>query len=233
MSTSPGPRTIVITGVSKGLGRALVREWAAAGHRTAGCARSAEAVRSLAVEVGEPHRFAALDVRDDAAVAAWALETIGAFGAPDLLVSNAALINANAPVWQVPREEMDAVIDVNVKGVANVLRHFVPAMIARGSGVIVNVTSEWGRSTAPDVGPYCASKFAIEGLTKSLAQELPPGLAAIPLNPGIIDTEMLRSCFGPSAAGYPTAEEWARTAAPFILSLGPMQNGQSLSVPAV
>ena len=224
--------TIVITGVSKGLGRALVKEWAAAGHRVAGCARSRDAVRSLAREVGEPHRFTALDVRDDDAVRAWIEETVSAFGAPDLLVNNASLINTNAPVWLVPRDELDAVLDVNVKGVANVLRHIVPRMIERGSGVIVNVTSEWGRSTAPEVGPYCASKFAVEGLTKSLAQELPPGLAAIPLNPGIIDTDMLRSCFGPSAASYPTADEWARTAAPFLLSLGPGQSGQSLSVPA-
>jgi NAD(P)-dependent dehydrogenase (short-subunit alcohol dehydrogenase family) len=225
-------RTIAVTGVSRGLGRALVREWAAAGHRIAGCARSADAVRALADEVGGPHRFTALDVRDDDAVAAWAANVVDVFGAPDLLVNNAALINANAPVWEVPRDEMDAVIDVNVKGVANVLRHLVPPMIARGSGVIVNVTSEWGRSTSPDVGPYCASKFAIEGLTKSLAQELPSGLAAIPLNPGIIDTEMLRSCFGDNAATYPTAEEWARTAAPFLLTLGREHNGRSLSVPA-
>jgi NAD(P)-dependent dehydrogenase (short-subunit alcohol dehydrogenase family) len=81
------------------------------------------------------------------------------------------------------------------------------------------------------VAPYCATKWAIEGLTRALAQELPGGLAAIPLNPGIINTEMLRSCFGGSAAGFPTAAQWATAAAPFLLSLGPAQNGKPLTAP--
>ena len=64
-------------------------------------------------------------------------------------------------------------MDVNVKGVANVIRAFVPAMVAKKRGVIVNLSSGWGRSTAAEVAPYCATKYAIEGLTLSLAQELP------------------------------------------------------------
>ena len=83
------------------------------------------------------------------------------------------------------------------------------------------------------MAPYCASKWAIEGLTKALAQELPAGMAAVPLNPGIINTAMLQICFGESAANYPQAEEWAGRAGPFILQLGPKDNGQSVSVPGV
>jgi hypothetical protein len=60
---------------------------------------------------------------------------------------------------------------------------------------------------------------------------LPAGMAAIPLNPGIINTEMLQSCFGGSASAYPTARQWAKVAVPFILNLGPAENGRSLSVP--
>jgi NAD(P)-dependent dehydrogenase (short-subunit alcohol dehydrogenase family) len=82
------------------------------------------------------------------------------------------------------------------------------------------------------VAPYCASKWAIEGLTRALAQELPPGLAAVPLNPGVIDTDMLRSCFGQEAAEYPSAEEWAERAAPFLLGLGPDDNGKPLTAPS-
>jgi NAD(P)-dependent dehydrogenase (short-subunit alcohol dehydrogenase family) len=148
-----------------------------------------------------------------------------------LLVNNAGLINSSTPLWEVPAVEFDQVIDVNIKGVANVIRHFVPAMVARGSGVIVNFSSGWGRSTAPAVAPYCATKWAIEGLTRALAQELPHGLAAIPVNPGIIDTDMLRSCFGESAADYPGPEEWAQVAVPFLLGLGPKDNGKPLTVP--
>ena len=69
------------------------------------------------------------------------------------------------------------------------------------------------------------------GLTKALAQVLPSGLAAVPLNPGVIDTDMLRVCFGGDAGAYPGPEEWARRAVPFLLSLGRKHNGQSLSVP--
>ena len=78
----------------------------------------------------------------------------------------------------------------NIKGVASVIRYFTPAMIDRGTGVIVNFSSGWGRSTSPEVAPYCATKWAIEGLTGALSQELPAGLAAVALNPGVIDTDM-------------------------------------------
>jgi NAD(P)-dependent dehydrogenase (short-subunit alcohol dehydrogenase family) len=81
------------------------------------------------------------------------------------------------------------------------------------------------------VAPYCASKWAIEGLTQSLSQELPPGMAAVPLNPGIINTEMLQSAFGRSAGNYPVADEWAKIAVPFLLKLGPQDNGRQLTVP--
>ena len=71
----------------------------------------------------------------------------------------------------------------------------------------------------------------MEGLTKALAQELPQGMAAIPLNPGVINTDMLQSCFSSMASQYQDTEAWARKAVPFILKLSPADNGQSLSVP--
>ena len=104
-------------------------------------------------------------------------------------------------------------------------------MIGRGSGVIVNFSSGWGRSTDAEVAPYCATKWAIEGLTQALAQELPGGMAAIALNPGIVNTDMLQSCFGGSASAYPTAGEWSKKAVPFLLGLGPKDNGRPLSAP--
>ena len=224
-------RCIVLTGVTRGLGRAMAKEFIARGHTVLGCGRSEKDLAELRRRFGAPHGFAAVDVAYAEQVRSWSEQVIAEFGAPDLLVNNAAIINANAPLWQVPAEEFDRLIDINIKGVANVLRSFVPAMIARGRGVIVNFSSGWGRSTSPEVAPYCASKFAIEGLTQALAQELPRGMAAVPLNPGIIDTDMLRSCFGAEAKAYPSADEWAKRAVPFLLQLGPGDNGQSLSVP--
>ena len=61
--------------------------------------------------------------------------------------------------------------------------------------MIVTISSTWGRSVAPEVAPYCATKYAVEGMTMALAAELPAGLAAVAVNPGIIDTDMLRSCW--------------------------------------
>jgi NAD(P)-dependent dehydrogenase (short-subunit alcohol dehydrogenase family) len=164
-------------------------------------------------------------------VQSWAQELRQRLGPPDLLINNAAIIHRNLPLWEFSDEEFSEVIDVNIKGVATVIRHFVPAMVARQSGVIVNFSSYWGRSAAAQEAPYCASKFAIEGLTAALAQEIPSGMAAVPLNPGIIDTEMLRQCFGEEAGAYPTAAVWAQKAVPFLLSLGPQHNGHPLTVP--
>ena len=103
-------------------------------------------------------------------------------------------------------------------------------MVKRGSGVVVNLSSGWGRSTAPEVAPYCATKYAVEGLTLALAQELPRGMAAVPLNPGVIDTDMLRQAWADGASAYPKADAWARRAAPFLLGLGAKDNGRSLTV---
>ena len=83
----------------------------------------------------------------------------------------------------------------------------------------------------PQVAPYCGSKWAIEGLTRALADELPYGLAAIPLNPGVIHTQMLEVCFGDSASSYQRPEQWAKKAAPFLLELGPEDNGDPLTAP--
>lgn len=164
-------------------------------------------------------------------MAGWAESVLAEYAAPDLLINNAGLINRNARLWEVPADEFSRVIDVNVKGVANVIRHFVPAMVERARGVIVNFSSGWGRSTSPEVAPYCATKWAVEGLTKALADELPRGMAAVPLNPGVIDTEMLRSCFGAGAGHYADPDRWSETAVPFLLSLGPRHNGESLTAP--
>jgi len=224
-------RTIVITGVTRGLGRAMAEEFIRLGHAVVGCGRSQKEIAQLQKQFAAPDDFAVVNVADDSRVAAWAKRILSSHGPPDLLLNNAALVNRNAPLWNVPAQEFSNVIDVNIKGVTNVIRHFVPAMIERRRGVIVNFSSGWGRSTDAEVAPYCATKWAIEGLTQALAQELPPGMAAVPFNPGIIDTDMLQSCFGASASGYPTPQAWAKTAVPFLLKINSADNGRQLTAP--
>ena len=221
---------VAITGVTKGLGRAMALEFSRRGHPIYGCGRSAAGIRELTDTIGGGKgHFEVVDVAQEKEVKRWAravLET----GPPALLLNNAAVINRNAKLWEVSGEEFSTVLDVNVKGVANVIRYFVPAMIGTGKGIIVNFSSGWGRSTDAEVAPYCATKWAIEGLTMSLAQELPRGMAAVSLNPGIINTEMLQRCFGESASAYPSAQEWAKKAVPFLLGLTSDDNGKQLTV---
>jgi len=223
-------KTILITGVSRGLGRALTEEFIRLGHTVIGCGRSEKEIAQLQKQFPAPNDFSVVNVADDSQVAAWAKRILSSHAAPDLLLNNAALINRNARLWEVPAKEFSDVIDVNIKGVANVIRHFVPAMVRQGRGIIVNFSSGWGRSTDAEVAPYCATKWAIEGLTQSLAQELPPGMAAVPLNPGIIDTAMLQSCFAGGAANYPKPAEWAKPACAFLLKINSAQNGKPLTV---
>jgi NAD(P)-dependent dehydrogenase (short-subunit alcohol dehydrogenase family) len=223
-------KTIVITGVTRGLGRALAEEFIARGHRVIGCGRGAEEIMDLRFTRPAPHDFSVVDVTEPVKVGLWAERVLGIHGAPDLLINNAALMNDPAPLWEVPAEKFSRLIDVNIKGTANVIRAFTPAMVKAGRGVIVNYSSGWGRSVDAKVAPYCASKWAIEGLTRALAEELPEGMAAVPLHPGVIDTGMLRQCWAEGAEGHVKPPEWAKRAADVILGLGPKDNGRPASV---
>jgi len=221
---------IVITGVTRGLGRALAAEFIGAGHTVIGCGRDGNAIFDLRMAHPAPHDFSVVDIGLDNKVAVWAARVLENESPPDLLINNAGLMNRLAPLWEQDDREFTRLVDVNLRGMVNVIRHFAPPMVARKKGVIVNLSSGWGRSVSPEVAPYCASKWAVEGLTKALAEELPKGMAAVPLNPGVIDTDMLRQCWADGAAAHQKAETWAKIAAPFILGLGPKHNGQSLSV---
>jgi NAD(P)-dependent dehydrogenase (short-subunit alcohol dehydrogenase family) len=214
------PRKIVITGCSKGLGRALLDEFINAGHTVAACSRSSEQMMSLTERYGAQHHFKAVDVSNEEEVNTWSQELMAHIGVPDVVINNAAIINAPAALWEVPIDEFQRLVNTNIVGVQCVTR-----------GVLVNLSSGWGRSVSAEVAPYCASKWAIEGLTKALAEELPAGLAAIPLSPGVIDTDMLRVAWGNGAGGYRTPKQWAVDAAPYILSLTAAHNGQSLTTP--
>ena len=223
-------RRIVVTGVSRGLGRAMLDGFTKLGHDVFGCATNADTVSQLRQEFDSDH-FHTVDVSDDDQVGSWA-ESVLQSGPPDLLVNNAALMNSTTQLWNVRPKEFAALMNVNITGTFHVIRHFLPSMLEHGSGVIVNFSSGWGRSTSPEVVPYCASKFAIEGLSRGLAQELPRGVAAVALNPGVINTDMLNLCWGEGASSYPSPEEWADRAVPFMLGLDGSDNGRSLDVPS-
>jgi NADP-dependent 3-hydroxy acid dehydrogenase YdfG len=119
----------------------------------------------------------------------------------------------NVMPWDVPAEDWKYVLDVNVHGVLNMIRHFVPAMVARNKGFIVNTSSGLGHSSNPNQSVYSTSKWAVESLSKSIALGLPDGCMCVPLAPGVVRTEMNTN------AAFPTAAEWSAVAAPWILNL--------------
>ena len=121
-------KVVVITGVARGLGQAMALEFASHGHRMIGCSRNEKKLLELTEKLGDGHSLSVVDVTDDDAVAVWADESVEAFGAPDLLLNNAAVINRNKFLWELYASEFDEVVDINIKGVANVIRHFLPTM---------------------------------------------------------------------------------------------------------
>ncbi len=225
-------KLVVITGVSRGLGLAMAEGLIQLGHTVIGCARNSEAIEKLQQHFDKPHNFTVVDVTNDQDVKTWSQEIIQEYGSPDLLINNAAVPHQRIPLWEIDAEECDRVLDVNIKGVTNVIRNFVPAMVARKHGVIVNFSAGWGRYTAANAAPYCASKWAIEGLTGALAQELPSGMAAVSLWPGTINTDTLEHIYGKEKADqYISPQNWALIAVPFLLQIGATDNGKPLSIP--
>lgn len=214
---------IAITGTSRGLGRALAEELSALGHQVHGGGRTSLEALGF-TPAGSYHP---LDVTDSASQQHW-FDSFPEL--PDIVVANAGLINANRPLWEVPEEEFRSVLEVNVTGVFLTLKTFMERLTDQKNRLFVALSSTWGRSVSADVAPYCASKWAVEGMIKALAQEVPSHLTVVALNPGVIATDMLRSCFGPSAESYCTPEQWARQAAPQILGYGPQDNGRSLTI---
>jgi NAD(P)-dependent dehydrogenase (short-subunit alcohol dehydrogenase family) len=205
----------------------MALEFVSRGWKVAGGARSTDDLETLRNKLQSDHFIDFLDVTDPAGVDSFASRTEEILGVPDLLVNNAGLINRNAPLAEITPEEFSSVLSVNLGGIHNMIRSFVPKMIEKGQGIIANFSSYWGQSTAPEVAPYCATKWGVEGLTRSLAQELPSGLAAVAFNPGVINTDMLQSTFGAEAKNYPNPRDWSVDAVTRLENLDAQDNGHS------
>jgi len=220
-------KTIVITGVTSGLGLGLTQYLLDGGHRVFGCGR-----RENPLPEADPggFQFRSLDLMDRTALKEWA-DDIQCEEAIDILVHNAGAMHANANLWEIEPTDLEMTIDVNVKGSFYVARAFLPGMLEARRGVLVLMSSGAGRFGIPSISGYCASKFAVEGMAQALAEELPAPLAAIPLAPGMVDTPMLRGNAMLKADDYEKPEPWAQRAGPMILGLNREHNGQSLSVP--
>lgn len=196
---------VLVTGGGRGIGRAISLFCASEGARVAILSRSKtelEEVAATAVERGTAHgvEWWLADVTDSEAVDRVVREVSSSLGAIDLLINNAGASCSKGPLHEQSAEDFRALLDLNVVAVMSVssavLRH---SMLGRGRGQIINISSKAGKVGITNMGPYVASKFALEGLTATLAAELSnKGILVNSISPGMVDTKAF-----PKAPGRP------------------------------
>ena len=176
-------RVALVTGASRGIGAAIARSLAAQGVRLGLASRSGSDL-GLEGVVAQP-----CDVRDPRALEAIAAETVRRFGGLDILVVNAG-VGAYGPFLELPAEDLEAMIDVNVKGALYAVRAALPHLLKSDAPEIVTIASEAGRRGLPFEVAYCASKFAQVGMTRALDHELrPQGVRCTNVCPGGVATD--------------------------------------------
>jgi 3-oxoacyl-[acyl-carrier protein] reductase len=187
-------RLAVVTGASRGIGRATAVAFAKAGARVVGCARKAEGesfVDDLNADQRARCRLLSCDVRDAGQVGRLRDQVEGEFGPVDVLVNNAGIV-ARAALEELSEHTWNDVVASNLTGTFLVTRAFLPGMKARRGGRIINLSSVAGRAGTPMLSAYCSAKHGVVGLTRSLAEELRDhGIAVNAICPGSVDTEML------------------------------------------
>ncbi|MCH9632641.1 MAG: 3-oxoacyl-[acyl-carrier-protein] reductase FabG [Chlamydiae bacterium] len=186
-------KLVLITGITKGLGRALLETYDKHGWTIIGCGRSQHVIDQLKLSYDSRHFLKALDVTVPSSVKLWQEEVHLSHGIPDLIINNASIINNPEKLWNTSHEEFTSVINVNLTGPFNIIKSFIPCML-KNKAIVANISSYWGAHGEANVGPYCASKFALEGLTQSLAKELPSNIITLAIDPGIMQTGMLELC---------------------------------------
>ena len=190
MSPAPssGQPVTVVTGANSGIGRATSIHLASIGHHVIGTVRSldkAVKLHAMAADAGVEVDLVVADVADDASGAGGFDEIFSRVGRVDHLVNNAG-VGGNAVVEECSSELYLDVMNVNLCGVTRCTQAVLPQMRERGSGTIINITSVVGRIAVPAQSPYVASKWALEGISEELAQELAPfGIRVAIVEPGV------------------------------------------------
>jgi NAD(P)-dependent dehydrogenase (short-subunit alcohol dehydrogenase family) len=192
-------KRIVITGASKGLGRALAFRFAEEGARLALCARSTDELKRVELELslrGIPPLVASCDIADHSQVERFATLVLEEYGSVDVLVNNASQLGPRIDIVEWTAATWNRIIDVNVNGLFAVTRAFLPPMMKQKSGSIINVGSSVGRKGRRRWGAYATSKFALEGFTQTLADEVRiDGVRVNSVNPGPMDTDMRHAAY--------------------------------------
>jgi 3-oxoacyl-[acyl-carrier protein] reductase len=195
-----GGRVAIVTGASRGIGRAIARGLADAGLRVAASYRDREAeARALVDEIaaagGEARAFRA-DVGTRDAARALVEATLEAFGQVDVLVNNAGVNVPGMALADLPAEDWERILRINLSGPFHLIQAVLPSMRARRTGHIVNLSSNVTQRFPAFLGPYTVSKCGLDALTRVLAREEGPhGIRVNAVAPGPIDTDMLAESF--------------------------------------
>ncbi|MCH2077901.1 MAG: glucose 1-dehydrogenase [Rhodobacteraceae bacterium] len=188
-------KTAIVTGGASGFGAGIARKFAAEGARVLVADINEDGAAAIAAEVGD--EAAQVDVSSGASVDALAARATALWGDTDILVNNAGITHMPAPLEEITEDDFDRVLAVNAKSVYLFARAFVPAMKARGAGVILNVASTAGVSPRPRLNWYNASKGWMITATKAMAVELAPhGIRVNAINPVAGETPLLASFMG-------------------------------------
>lgn len=187
-------KVAIITGASKGIGAATARRMGELGVKVVLCARSQDAIKTIADEInasGGSANAIACDVADYNQVNSAIAQTIMKFGKIDIVVNNAGLIDPIGRITDIIPADWGKIIDVNVKGIYNMLHAALPGMEARGEGTIINISSGAATSALEGWSHYCASKAAALMLTKATHLEYADkGIRVVGLSPGTVATDM-------------------------------------------
>jgi NAD(P)-dependent dehydrogenase (short-subunit alcohol dehydrogenase family) len=214
-------RTAVVTGGGSGLGAAIAGALVDAGADVVLVGRRRDVLDTTAEKIGPAARTAVCDVSDPASVAELADSLAG--DEVSILVNNAGIAGPVAPLVEVSVEDWDEVFAVNVRGIFLMCRAFLPGMVARGSGDVVNLASVSGKRPLERRTPYCASKMAVLGLTSTLAFEVGgSGVRVNALSPGPVEGERMARNFRLEAARTGTSYDEAERAFVNRAALGRM-----------
>ncbi len=188
-------KVAVVTGAGRGIGRAIALTFAREGADLVLAARSVDKLEEAAAEIQAISRRALVvptDVTSEESVRNLRDRTLEYFGRVDILVNNSGVGGPSAPIWEIDPRDWDETFAVNVRGVYLCCRAFLPAMIARRSGVVINIGSMTGKRPLVNRTPYAASKLALVGLTRTLAWEVGPyGIRVNVISPGPVEGERI------------------------------------------
>lgn len=188
-----------MTGASKGIGLGISAAYLKEGARVFLCARGEAELKRTAAElekIGPDVGYAVADVGDVQQAKNLMEAALSRFPDLSILVNNASILGKRAPIVETDAKTWDEVLRINTSSLFYVTRPLLPALLERGSGSIINVSSSVGRKGKPNWGPYAVSKFGLEGFTQVLAEELRPhGIRVNSVNPGATRTEMRANAY--------------------------------------